>query len=546
MLNLLHTFYNFSKFISKFNIINSQLDFDLNLFFKQNKNIGSKDRKFLTNIIYFYIRNQIYINFLSLKVNLKINQKYKELGIEYNLKTSKKLLEFTSFYISIVLLEVENNFISEIEAKYHFFDFKTNIAKLLNILIEKNIVTKDIISKDIEIANIEFNETITETIFQIINNELTEFNVTLNSIIESNFTNNKFEQNSLDNSLDILFEQISIKYSFPINIVKSIYNSINAETLNFTHLINTLITLNQKANVYFRAVDNVKNISIEFEKNQIQFKNYILPNCFVIEDNSNKKLTDFETFKKGDFEIQDFSSQLTFEFVKGYIISNIKQNNNINILDTCAGGGGKSLLFADEILNHFQNKNSNLNTNQHNFQIYSSDINSLRLDGLRLRLKKSKRKRNIFPEVINQTNNSKFNQFFDLAIIDAPCSGLGTNRRDVNIKYRISENKINEFQNIQINLINETKLFLKDDGIILYITCSLNYEENIGVVKFILENSPKLKPINIFKFCDKSINELLEKTLKDNFSLNDNNNFLTIFPHYFNSDGFFVALFQKV
>ena len=554
MLNLLHTFYNFNQFNSKLNsklnsIINaenSQLEFELSSYFKVNKNIGSKDRKFLTEIIYFYIRNRIHINHLAQNSFAKFNILFNEIENVNFHSLSNSLLDFSIFYITLINLENESKFISELETKYHFFDFKNSIKKILNNQL-----------------NIENNE-ISEKIILIINNEIDDFEVTFNSLIHSGFSKNKLEQNQLE----VILEIISIKYSFPIHIIKSIYNSVIEENLNLNQFKEILNILNQKASVYLREVDtnSTKNIKDEFDKNQIEISNYILKQCYVILGNANQKLTDLESFKNGQFEIQDFSSQLTFEFVKEFIIRSINNNNfnnkfnNIfNILDTCAGGGGKSLLFADEIINYYQNLDSqNLNSqkldyqkpSKDNFHIYSSDVSSSRLDGLRERLKKSKRKRNIFPEIINISQNKsidnyKFVDFFDLAIIDAPCSGIGTNRRDVSIKYRISESKINEFYQTQINLINETKVFLKNNGIILYITCSLNYEENIGVVHSILKNIQDLKPINIFEFCSDNIKNLIQNVLKTNFSKDTNKNFLTIFPHYFNSDGFFVALFQK-
>lgn len=509
MLNLLHTFSEFEKFITHFLHKNKILDKELHTFLKTNKKIGSKDRKLLSEIIFHYYRNFIKIQFLSNEINFFTNFENNIDSINIQNSIPINNLNLNLFICTLIHLNNSSDFFLKIEEKYTFWNLNSNIEKLI-IYYYPNF------EKD-----------------------------NLQSLIEN-----------LKNQINKI-EKPEIKFSFPDFIIESIHKNIETfEDNNTTTLLNeTLNTLNQKASVYIRVVRNFEEIENELALNDINLTQTILPNCYQLNFDGNVRLTDFITYQKGYFEIQDIGSQFTYYFTEKYIEEHLQKPKQFKILDLCAGGGGKSLLWADNIQNVIKNAKNAKTT----YQIYSSDITIERLKGLNERLDKNvKIKRNITPQIINY-QNIKFHNQFDLLIIDAPCSGIGTCRRDVNLKLKITPEDLQKFQSIQISLIENNYILLKTGGLLIYITCSLSYEENFAVVNDITQKlKGKIKPINISEYLDEIIkNEILNVYNKYNLhdinitnstknQTNNNSNHFTILPQYFNSDGFFVALFEKL
>jgi len=548
MLNLLHTFLNFIELNNSLNIdkvlLNNHkvknklnLDENLKLFLKNNKSIGSKDRKLFSNIFYTYYKEFKFIEYLANNtVNTLIkNETEKSLLLSDNQDQNRNLHLFLKFYLSIYFLNVKSNEIQELEIKYDFFElkkyYKLILSKVLNLEDELIYYILDslefIITKSID--DLEYR---IETIGKINIITIDDFNTYI--------------------------ELLSIKYSFLdfniIELIKSILNVNNLEeiltTLNnydkkelivLNEFINSnLSNLNSRANLFIRVIQNENLILAELDKSNIKYKKTLLPNAIQIENNSS--LSNLDSFKNGLFEIQDLSSQLIFQFVKSFFIEKQSEDYNFNILDYCAGGGGKSLLFADELnlLNIFYN-------------IIATDNNSKRLIGLKERLNKNvKINRNI--KVINNEDfNNKRNTFkdkFDLIIIDAPCSGFGTVKRSPDNKYKYSLNDLNEFSNLQQNIIEECFPLLNTSGIIIYITCSLNYMENSNNLKEIEKKhktKQNIKFLDIFTHSSELIKNQKDIMLFEDLQSNTkNNNGLTIYPIHFESDGFFVTLIQKI
>lgn len=170
-----------------------------------------------------------------------------------------------------------------------------------------------------------------------------------------------------------------------------------------------------------------------------------------------KKINFFQLpeFKEGFFEVQDEGSQLLAELVK------VKPGEQV--LDYCAGSGGKTLAFAPKM--------------EGKGQIYVHDIRPFALQEARTRLRRAGVQNY---QILQPTspNLSKLKKKMDWVLVDAPCSGTGTLRRNPDMKWKFTEEMLNRLVGQQRMIFEKALSFLKPDGRIVYATCSLLKEEN--------------------------------------------------------------------
>ena len=121
---------------------------------------------------------------------------------------------------------------------------------------------------------------------------------------------------------------------------------------------------------------------------------------------------------------------------------------------------------------------------------------------------------------------------FDRILVDAPCSGLGVIRRKPEIKYNKTEQDLASLTEIQEQLLDTAYRLIKEDGIIVYSTCTVEYAENEGIVRRFLEKHPDMTMAPL-------------TALDSHESLEIKDDMLQILPQHFGSDGFFVAALRK-
>ncbi|NGX28040.1 MAG: Ribosomal RNA small subunit methyltransferase B [Candidatus Anoxychlamydiales bacterium] len=197
-----------------------------------------------------------------------------------------------------------------------------------------------------------------------------------------------------------------------------------------------------------------------------------------------KKINFFtsEEFKKGFFEIQDESSQLAA------LLINPKPKDHV--LDYCAGSGGKSLAFAHKL--------------KKTGQIYLHDIR----DNILIEAKKRFKRAGIENFQIKTSKDlKKLNTKMDWLILDVPCSGSGTLRRNPDHKWKFKLNDLESLKNTQRKIFDDAIPFLKEDGKIVYITCSILPEENEDQINFFTKkyNLKTLK--TFFTFPEKNLHD---------------------------------------
>jgi len=218
-------------------------------------------------------------------------------------------------------------------------------------------------------------------------------------------------------------------------------------------------------------------------------------------------------FLEGNIEVQDEGSQLLS------FLANAKRGQMV--ADFCAGAGGKTLAMASMM------KNTG--------RIYSFDISDKRLSNLKIRLKRSGAS-NISIQRISSENDNKIKRLkekFERVLVDAPCTGFGTLRRNPDLKWRHSENSLMELIDKQKKILQSAARLCKKKGLLIYATCSLLEEENEKQVEnFLSKNSD-------FKLLSKSA--ILKKY---DISIDDKS-YLKLNPFENDTDGFFGAVMER-
>ena len=213
-------------------------------------------------------------------------------------------------------------------------------------------------------------------------------------------------------------------------------------------------------------------------------------------------LFDSEEFQEGFFEVQDEGSQLVCEMIDA--------KPGELVWDVCAGGGGKSLAIAARM----QNKG----------RIIATDIRQKKLDDLRKRAKRAG-VMTIFPADLERMEEiHAIRKGVDKIVVDAPCSGTGTLRRNPDAKGKLKPEIFLRNQLDQIEIVEKSLPRLKVGGKLFYITCSLEPEENEQVMQKVLERHPELQIVPYPR---------------------SREGYFRLFPHKHETDGFFLAIAEK-
>ena len=224
-------------------------------------------------------------------------------------------------------------------------------------------------------------------------------------------------------------------------------------------------------------------------------------------------LQNLPLFKSGAIEVQDEGSQLLSQIVGA--------KRGEMVTDFCAGAGGKSLALGAMMRN--------------SGRLYAFDISDKRLAKLKPRLARSGLS-NVHPVRIAHENDAKIKRLagkMDRVLVDAPCSGLGTLRRNPDIKWRQSPEAIEELRAKQAVILSSAARMVKVGGRLVYATCSLLQEENEDVVAQFLATHP-----------DFALVPMKEVLAEQRIAL-DMQDYLKLLPHLHQTDGFFAAVLTR-
>nr|WP_315475568.1 RsmB/NOP family class I SAM-dependent RNA methyltransferase [uncultured Undibacterium sp.] len=218
-------------------------------------------------------------------------------------------------------------------------------------------------------------------------------------------------------------------------------------------------------------------------------------------------------FKDGTIEVQDEGSQVLAQLLGA--------KRGEMVADFCAGAGGKTLALGAAMRN--------------TGRLYAFDISEKRLAKLKPRLARSGLS-NVHPVVIAHERDAKIKRLagkLDRVLVDAPCSGLGTLRRNPDVKWRQSLVGVAELNVKQASILDSAARLVKGGGRLVYATCSILDEENEGIVEQFLATHPDFSLL--------PVSQVLEEQ-KIALEMGD---YLKLYPHIHNTDGFFAAVFQR-
>ncbi|NRF86501.1 RsmB/NOP family class I SAM-dependent RNA methyltransferase [Burkholderia gladioli] len=224
-------------------------------------------------------------------------------------------------------------------------------------------------------------------------------------------------------------------------------------------------------------------------------------------------LTKLSIFQDGLIEVQDEGSQL--------LCSLMAPRRGEMVVDFCAGAGGKTLALGAAM--------------RSTGRLYAFDVSEKRLAKLKPRLARSGLS-NVNPVLIDSEHDAKIKRLagkIDRVLVDAPCSGLGTLRRNPDLKWRQTRDSIEELAPKQGSILASAARLVKPGGRLVYATCSVLEAENEAIVVQFLAAHPDfvLVPAN--------------KVLAEQRIALDTGDYLSLWPHRHATDGFFAAVLER-
>jgi len=188
-------------------------------------------------------------------------------------------------------------------------------------------------------------------------------------------------------------------------------------------------------------------------------------------------LNKLDTFTRGAIEVQDEGSQL--------LALLLAPKRGEMVVDFCAGAGGKTLALGAAMRN--------------TGRLYAFDTSAHRLDALKPRLARSGLS-NVHPAAIAHERDDRVKRLagkIDRVLVDAPCSGLGTLRRNPDLKWRQSPDSVAGFAATQAAILASAARLPKPGGRLVYATCSLLPQENEAIAQAFSQAHPEFTPLPV-------------------------------------------------
>ena len=229
------------------------------------------------------------------------------------------------------------------------------------------------------------------------------------------------------------------------------------------------------------------------------------------------QVQDTPAFRGGRFEVQDEGSQL--------LAALLDARRGEMVVDFCAGAGGKTLAIGAAMRN--------------TGRLYALDTSGHRLDAMKPRLVRSGLS-NVHSVQIAHERDDRVKRLagkIDRVLVDAPCSGLGTLRRNPDLKWRQNPQTVAEMRERQLAILSAAAALVKPGGRLIYATCSLLELENEDVAQSFERAQTGFETV--------SANEALQQARIDGVDGLKQGERLRLSPHRHGTDGFFAAVWQR-
>lgn len=451
-------------------------------YFRRKKYIGSKERKIITEIVFLHLRFKKLAEYIFSQLcnNNKI-KKINEDGLG-------DLIEQLLITIFICLLKYPENL-------ERIYKSVTDLYKIqqANEYLQKFIIDHFLTFFSLDLKKILYSQ---KVIY------FNDFNIT-EVLAQKSIKSSKSFQEEI--------ELASIRYSIPEFILESWLKYYPTKGVDVIALAESLLfraqitlRINPMCSVRDEIINKLKEQSIESAPTKYS--------PFGITINNRINLHENNLYKNGLIEVQDEGSQL--------ICLAINPNENDKILDACAGAGGKALFLAQ--------------MQKDRGKIIANDINYLKLKEL---LKRAKRAKLNSIQIHHQRKGNKLHNEFDIVLVDAPCSGIGTVRRNPMHKWKLNPQRLEKIARKQLELLQFYSKYVRKNGTLVYSTCSLMPEENEVVIQKFLKENKDFEPFPFKEAFDKFRIELVEIT--------DEDFMLTLLPCIHQTDGFFLCKLKK-
>lgn len=438
-------------------------------FMRKRKNLGSKERRFISECVFSSLRNFLLLEYLC-----------GNLENEYN-STDKK---FFLICACNVFLSMDKDFSDFASFEIYSRLTGTTESDFLNFLINA--------------ISIETNVT-----FISINNWLSD---------TKSFVKN------LDYDIkhcQIDLKKVELRYSFPVFLLNEIERS-GLDAVGYAAQSVHPAKVNLRVNLQNSSFEEISKMLSENAVPHSQGK--ISPSGIILQERA--KVDSSDEYRNGKFEVQDEGSQLI-----GFAC-NPKATDLI--LDACAGAGGKSIHLADLTFGKAD--------------IVATDTEFNRLKILESRAKRAGytyiRTQHIKHPNLNYLKSIFRAMLFDIVLVDAPCSGMGTIRRDPLKKLRLNEKLMDRLALKQYRILTDYAHFVKPGGRLIYATCSVLPSENIDNVERFLGENKNFEADSL-----KTHFDAYDIFLPD---ISDNDYTYTTKTYLHGCDGFFIASMRRI
>jgi 16S rRNA (cytosine967-C5)-methyltransferase len=306
-------------------------------------------------------------------------------------------------------------------------------------------------------------------------------------------------------------DRLSLTYSFPKWMVDEwLLHLGETEVEQLCAALNapapTTLRVNSLRTSVEECQERLEREGIETERTRLS------PFGLILSKRAN--LPSLQSFREGWFEVQDEGSQI--------ISLLVDPQPGEFVIDACAGGGGKTLALAALMSN--QGK------------LIALDVDEHRLKKLQRRAERAGAQ-NVEVHLSGKGSDewgTDHSEKADAILIDAPCSGLGTLRRNPGNKWRVSPNFVEQVSLQQQRLLEQWSAHVKSGGRLVYATCTITRKENESVVESFLSRHDE--------FQLDSPSTVLSKSKLEGLS---QNGLLYLYPHRHGTDGFFAAVMRR-
>lgn len=303
------------------------------------------------------------------------------------------------------------------------------------------------------------------------------------------------------------------RHNLPQWLVEPLKSQLGAEFDALTHSLNELAGLDLRVNTV-----KAKRAEVQQQLAKLGIKSEPTPySPWGLRLADKPPLTKLDLFVQGVIEVQDEGSQLLAWLLDA--------KRGEMVVDFCAGAGGKTLAIGATMRN--------------TGRLYAFDVSAHRLEALKPRLARSGLS-NVHPVAIAHERDERIKRLagkLDRVLVDAPCSGLGTLRRNPDLKWRQNPQAIEEMAAKQTAILQSAARLLKPGGRLVYATCSILQAENEAVAQAFSQAQRDFKPLSA-------------PALLGQLGLSDaqqlcSGEYLRLWPHRHATDGFFAAVWER-